>query len=389
VSTFAGTATPPPRGTRPGNRRELIREAAAALFARHGYANVAISDIAAAVNVGPSAIYRHYAGKAEVLYDVVDVALEHTLASLPAAAEADLPGFARILAANVLDNRLVGVLWQREARELGEAERARLQKKIREINRWFTAEVTTRRPELSPARAELLAMCTLAALTSVSFHRLTLPRPQFDSLLAELALRVLTLDPPADPDPEPATRRKRVTGRPERLLEAAIPLFARKGYAAVSIDDIGAAVGIAGPSVYNHFPSKHDILAEAMKRGHAQLSADLLAATRQGSDPDDVLRRVTNSYVDLALDQPDLIATLISESVHLNLDSGGRTAQRAYIADWVTLVRARNPADFPTVARIKVQAAQMVANDIARAPALRRVPGLRATVREVCWALQQ
>jgi AcrR family transcriptional regulator len=342
--------------------------------------------------VGPSAIYRHYAGKAEVLYDVVDVALEHTLAILPTAAEADLSGFARILAANVLENRLVGVLWQREARELGEAERARLQKKLREINRRFTDQLSTRRPELTPAQAELLAMCALGALTSVSFHRLTPPYPQFESLLTELALRVLVLDPPVDPDPDPAARRKRVTSRPERLLGAAIPLFARKGYAAVSIDDIGAAVGIAGPSVYNHFPSKQDILTEAMKRGHAQLSADLRAARAQGTGPDDVLRRVTSSYVDLALGQPDLIATLISESVHLDRYSAGhdaRTAQRAYIADWVTLVRARNPADSPTVARIKVQAAQMVANNIARAPQLRRVPGLRGTVREVCWVLQQ
>jgi hypothetical protein len=64
-------------------------------------------------------------------------------------------------------------------------------------------------------------------------------------------------------------------------------------------------------------------------------------------------------------------------------------AQREYIDDWVALVLARNPADSSTVARIKVQAAQMVANDIGRTPALRRVPGLRATVRAACWVVQE
>ncbi len=41
------------------------------------------------------------------------------------------------------------------------------------------------------------------------------------------------------------------------------------------------------------------------------------------------------------------------------------------------------------MARVKVQAAQMMANDVARTPRLRRIPGLRATVREAAWLLQQ
>lgn len=384
--------SPPPRGTRPSNRRELVRAAGAELFARHGYANVAVADIADAVNMGPSAFYRHYAGKAELLYDVVDAAFEDTLARLPAATGAGLPGLIRVLAANALDNRLSGVLWQREARALDSADHARLRRKIQQANRWFAAELSSARPELNTDQAELLAGCAMAVLTSVSFHRLTLPRAQFEELLAELTLRVLRLDPDADADPTPAPRRARCSGRGDRLIDAAVGLFARNGYAAVSIDDIGAAVGIAGPSVYNHFPSKHHILIEAMQRGHERLRTDLLAATDGAHTAADALRRVTDSYVGLALEQSDLVTTLIAESVHLASGPLGRemhVAQREYIDDWVALVLARNPADSPTVARIKVQAAQMVANDIGRTPALRRVPGLRATVRGACWVVQE
>jgi AcrR family transcriptional regulator len=383
--------SPPPRGTRPANRRALIRDAGAELFARHGYANVAVADIAAAVNMGPSAFYRHYAGKAELLYDVVDAAFDDTLARLPSANGAGLAGLVHVLAANALDNRLSGVLWQREARALDAADRARLRRKIQQANRWFASELRGARPELSADQAELLAGCALAVLTSVSFHRVTLPRAQFEELLAELTLRVLRLDPAADDDPPPASRRARCAGRPDRLIDAAVALFARHGYAAVSIDDIGAAVGIAGPSVYNHFPSKHDILIAAMQRGHQRLHADLIAATNGAPDPTDALSRVTDSYVDLALEHSDLVATLIGESVHLASGPRGReihAAQRAYIDDWIALMLARNPADSPTVARIKVQAAQMVANDVGRTPGLRRLPGLRATVRAACWVLQ-
>jgi AcrR family transcriptional regulator len=369
----------------------LIREAGAELFSRRGYANVAVADIADAVNMGPSAFYRHYAGKAELLYDVVDAAFSDTLSRLPAAAGTGLPGLVRVLAANALDNRSAGVLWQREARALDPADRVRLRRKIQQAGRWFAEELAGARPELPDEQATLLAACGMAVLTSVSFHRLTLPRAQFEELLADLTLRVLRLQPAAGPDPTPPSRRARCAGRGDRLVDASVALFARHGYAAVSIDDIGAAVGIAGPSIYNHFPSKHHILIEAMQRGNERLRRDMRAATEAAPGPVHALRRVTDSYVDLALEQSDLVTTLIAESVHLAGDSLGRemhAAQRAYIDDWVALLRACDPAVSPTVARIQVQAAQMMANDIGRTPGLRRVPGLRATLREACWVVQ-
>ncbi len=43
-------------------------------------------------------------------------------------------------------------------------------------------------------------------------------------------------------------------------------MFATHGYAEVGIEDIGNAVGIAGPSVYNHWPTKLDLLVTALRR---------------------------------------------------------------------------------------------------------------------------
>jgi AcrR family transcriptional regulator len=145
------------------------------------------------------------------------------------------------------------------------------------------------------------------------------------------------------------------------------------------------------PSVYNHFPSKHRILIEAMLRGHARLRAGVHAAT-QADTPDQTLRGVTNSYLDLALDDSDLVTVLIGESIHVTRADRGqemRASQRAYIDDWVGLLRTARPAQSSIVAGVKVRAAQMIANDVGRTRRLRRVPGLRATVREACWAVQQ
>ncbi len=129
--------TTPARGTRPRNRRELLRAAAADLFAQHGYANVSMADVAAAVNVGTSAVYHHYAGKAELLYDVIDGALERAASGLPTSPEGELPEVAGILSALILDDRALGVLWQRESGNLGKAERGRLGKKFVYINTWL------------------------------------------------------------------------------------------------------------------------------------------------------------------------------------------------------------------------------------------------------------
>lgn len=48
----------------------------------------------------------------------------------------------------------------------------------------------------------------------------------------------------------------------EKLFQAAIDLYSKKGYGNVSIRELGAVVGIKESSIYNHFSSKQAILDE-------------------------------------------------------------------------------------------------------------------------------
>ncbi|UMB68548.1 TetR/AcrR family transcriptional regulator [Mycobacterium paraterrae] len=61
----------------------------------------------------------------------------------------------------------------------------------------------------------------------------------------------------------------------ERLLDAAMALFARQGYAATSIADIQQACGLSPGSgaLYKHFASKKALLHEAARRQMQQMSA--------------------------------------------------------------------------------------------------------------------
>src|ERR1041385_8911099 len=59
-------------------------------------------------------------------------------------------------------------------------------------------------------------------------------------------------------------RRKRMPAgdRKEAIVEAALPLFARKGSAKTTTRDLARAAGVSEPLLYKHFPSKEALFLE-------------------------------------------------------------------------------------------------------------------------------
>jgi len=62
-------------------------------------------------------------------------------------------------------------------------------------------------------------------------------------------------------------------GGRERLLEAAMRLFATKGYAATSVRDIVSAAGVTAPSLYHHFGNKEGLFLAIMRANRARVEA--------------------------------------------------------------------------------------------------------------------
>lgn len=381
-----GASRPAPaRGTRPRNRRALIVAAAVELFHRVGYAGVSMSDIAAAVNVAPSALYRHFPGKSDLFVAAARAALVPTAECL-AASEAWSPDeLARELSAVTLDHREAGVLWQREARLLPLDLRREVRGDLREVARVLTARIARFRPDVGPEQADLLSWSALAALSSVSFHQL---RPaRFDAVLADLVERVIrapvafavgTDGPGPGAGLVPRTRR-------ERVLREASGLFSARGFAAVTVDDIGEAVGIAGPSVYHHFPGKQDLLLAALDRGNEWLWMELDIALAAAADEADALRRLLDSFVRLATLRHDLVDTVLGDLRQLPEADRQRAlqAQHDYVTEWTELLRAVRPDLDAVAARVRVLALLMIVNDGAQTPHLARRPGFPAAIRSV------
>jgi AcrR family transcriptional regulator len=64
----------------------------------------------------------------------------------------------------------------------------------------------------------------------------------------------------------------------ERLLRAAADVFAERGYDGTRVADIAAAAGVSNGALYAHFPSKADLLVDALRTHGPHLLADMLAA---------------------------------------------------------------------------------------------------------------
>ncbi|MFF2846146.1 TetR/AcrR family transcriptional regulator [Streptomyces sp. NPDC058001] len=85
--------------------------------------------------------------------------------------------------------------------------------------------------------------------------------------------------------------------RRSAIRQAALGLFAAHGYRSTTMTDIGAAVGIRGPSLYKHVTSKHELLAEIMIGTMEQLIADNAAAVAGTGDVSEQLRRSVEAHI--------------------------------------------------------------------------------------------
>jgi AcrR family transcriptional regulator len=66
----------------------------------------------------------------------------------------------------------------------------------------------------------------------------------------------------------------------DRLREAAMRIFAQRGYHAASVREITKAAGIVPAALYNHFASKADLLQDLILQGHNVLNLRVEIALR-------------------------------------------------------------------------------------------------------------
>lgn len=155
--------------------------------------------------------------------------------------------------------------------------------------------------------------------------------------------------------------------RRAEVLEKATELFRTNGFDGVTIDEIGAAVGITGPALYRHFASKEEILTTILDQAADRLGAETAAAKASNETPRDALRDIIRSYLDLVIPNRRIAASYLHSTVW-SADSEPSTdlrrRKRRQIDSVARILRAARPELSLGQARTLVHATFGVLNSV-------------------------
>ncbi|EFV15098.2 TetR/AcrR family transcriptional regulator [Segniliparus rugosus] len=396
--------TAPRSATRPPGRKTQLLRLASELFAAKGYPNVSVAQIASAAGVTAPSIYRHFLDKQAILGEaVLDAIRSLEEVTTP---ELTFDEFVIEMTSVTVGRPDLAVLWRWGVLHLGPEWRATIRERSRALLDRWTTSIRMLRPELGPDEARMLARAMASAVSSAIVRPGRLSSTKHASALAGVVRRTVSaqLPPPVRRDGPLApvhVEELPVGGRREQLLGAASELFLARGFASVGVDELGAAVGISGPSVYRHFPDKQAVLAAVCLRGVRRLVGQVEAefALLKNGGPAERLTALIRAHTSALLSSPDLVVAGSIGTVELAGPAGqeARDFLRAHVTCWTTALlqldeMAALPANgeaspvrgatggglSPAEAKVIVYAALTLANDLARTKATRDRPNLEA-----------
>jgi AcrR family transcriptional regulator len=148
-----------------------------------------------------------------------------------------------------------------------------------------------------------------------------------------------------EPVKRPTQTRRRTSVRRQELIKAAAGLFASRSYYAVTVDDIGEALGLSGPALYRHFPSKEALLVAVFDQVIEQQSERLRDLLSEVAEPRAALEAMVRLHVQFAVEQRENMAVWRQEFHHLPEAESWRLrrAQRLYVEEWVHVVHELRP----------------------------------------------
>jgi AcrR family transcriptional regulator len=131
--------------------------------------------------------------------------------------------------------------------------------------------------------------------------------------------------------------------RRDEIVQAAIRVFAEKGYAEASISDIAEAADVAITAVYYHFTGKDDLFAAAMKASLDSISEVVVSVRPNGTGFGSATTAGLNDAIDAVWDWIDE-NPLAAHLVHVQLP--GATPQLTSIRQAFLELHERRAYDY-------------------------------------------
>lgn len=374
-----------PQAVDPSPRRLQIAANASELFSARGFHSVRMDDIADASGITARALYRHFANKQALLSQVVlddQQRVVDTLTRLNATpvGERTLDGALAELVDVALEGRRLSLLWQREARHLDIDDF----RKVRTRTRWISEQlgnllVEPKRSDLDAAATELRSWAIVSIVSGPAFYDPALSRQRLSQELIAASKRVIASRAPERiaRHPAPTEPSRELTSRREQLIRAAAHAFRHKGFAGVTIDDIGRDVGIVGAALYRYFDNKADILMAVVTRLDEWQALELNRAMRGPSDDKAVLAAIIQGYIRVAIEATDFLAVSLTERLYVPPEFSDRfdRIRSDYIGEWQRWFTAARPEIPGAVSATRVNMAKTIIDDCVRIPHLKQSPG--------------
>jgi len=196
---------------------------------------------------------------------------------------------------------------------------------------------------------------------------------------------------PAAPEPAQSGEGRGSTTR-ERILDIALDLFIRRGYAETSLREIAAELGFSKAALYYHFESKQDILLALHMRVHG-LTDGVLPVLLAEAHSSDTWERLLDGLIGLALQNRRLIELHIRNQEAIAEMHRGATLEKhgplRHDVDQYVLGLLRDPS-LPVEGRVRrtaslgvIAAVLLAANVFADVPDVELEPALRTVIHDV------
>jgi AcrR family transcriptional regulator len=104
-----------------------------------------------------------------------------------------------------------------------------------------------------------------------------------------------------------------VEDKPRRILDAAVRVFAARGYDASRVGDVAKEAGVAYGLVYHYYGSKEAVLEAVFREAWGRLLAAVALAEETGKDAAEQLELVVKIVLRAWRDDPDLVRLLVRE----------------------------------------------------------------------------
>lgn len=112
-------------------------------------------------------------------------------------------------------------------------------------------------------------------------------------------------------------RRKHKEEFKEEILEAALDVFSREGYASFSMRKLATKIDYSPTTIYLYFKDKDDLLFHICERFYENWCHELETIRKQWDDPGRALREILSSYIQNALANPEQYKVIFFSNPYL------------------------------------------------------------------------